>query len=147
MEVSDLVARLAELQIEQNSIIEQLANKARAIETKTEDKKQATQQKDTQIHTGDHVLLLTGGIKCNKGDRAKVTKVTDSSVHFTVLRNSHSTHKKHKNVKKIQQTWAAVQPQVRHHRRSRGAMSITGTKINKTGRHRNSPPKFQELRP
>ena len=105
MEVFELVARLAKLQIEQNDIIEQLANRAnRDIETETEDKKPEAQELDTEIHTGDHILLLTGGIKCSKGDRAKVTKVTSSSVHFTVIRNNHSTYKKHRNVQKIEQS-------------------------------------------
>jgi len=111
MDVSDLVAKLAKLQIEQDDIIQQLANRARDTESKTKDKKPKArtkdkkpeaQQEDTEIHPGDHVLLLTGGLLCNKGDRARVTKVTGSAVHFIVLRNSHNTYKKHKNVRKVQ---------------------------------------------
>ena len=104
--VSDLIAKLAQLQIEQDDIIQQLPNRARGTETKTKDKdkKPKAQEKDNEIHIGDHVLLLTGGLLCNKGDRARVTKVTNSAVHFIVLRNSHHTYKKHKNVRKVPQS-------------------------------------------
>jgi hypothetical protein len=107
MNVSDLIAKLAKLQIEQDDIIQQLANRARDTETETKDKdkdkKPKAQKEDNEIHKGDHVLLLTGGVLCKKGDRAQVTKVTHSAVHFHVLRNNHNTYKKHKNVQKIQQ--------------------------------------------
>ena len=89
-EVSDLLAQLAKLQIEQDDIIEKLKN----ISTET--------QGETEIRAGDHVVLLTGGVRCMKGDRALVTKVTKSSVHFTVLRNQHSTYKQHRNVQKTE---------------------------------------------
>ena len=67
------------------------------------DKKPRAQEEDTKIRKGDHVVLLTGGVLCSKGDKARVTKVTDSTVHFHVLRNNHYTYKKHKNVQKVQQ--------------------------------------------
>ena len=89
MNITDLIAQLSELQLEQNKILEQ-----RTGATKTE-------SEDT-IHIGDHVLLLTGGIRCIKGDKAQVTKVTTKTVvHFTVLRNKHNTYKRHRNVQKI----------------------------------------------
>ena len=91
MDISDLVKQLSQLQLEQNKIIEQITARATATPTEPED----------TIHIGDHVLLLTGGIRCIKGDRARVTKVTDSAVHFTVIRNKHNTYKKHRNVRKI----------------------------------------------
>ena len=94
-EISDLLTQLARLQLEQNDIIEQLAQKTAEIETGTQDK--------SEICVGDHVLLLTGGVRCVKGDRARVTKVTRSSVHFTVLRNQHNTYKQYRNIRKIQQ--------------------------------------------
>ena len=104
MNVSDLVAKLASLQIEQNNIIQQLADRAKDTEAETEeDKKPAAQKEDTEIHIGDHVLLLTGGVLCSKGDRARITKVTKSNVHFVVLRNNHHTYKKYKNVQKVSQ--------------------------------------------
>ena len=65
MNITDLIAQLSELQLEQNKILAQIA--ARTESTKAE-------PKDT-IHIGDHVLLLTGGIRCIKGDKARVTKV------------------------------------------------------------------------
>ena len=91
MNITDLIAQLSELQLEQNKILAQIA--ARTESTKAE-------PKDT-IHIGDHVLLLTGGIRCIKGDKAQVTKVTKTAVHFTVLRNKHNTFERHRNVQKI----------------------------------------------
>ena len=94
-EISDLLTQLARLQLEQNDIIEQLARKTAEIDIGVQD--------ESEIRVGDHVLLLTGGVRCIKGDRARVTKVTRSSVHFTLLRNQHNTYKQHRNVRKIQQ--------------------------------------------
>ena len=91
MNITDLIAQLSELQLEQNKILAQIA--ARTESTKAE-------PKDT-IHIGDHVLLLTGGIRCIKGDKARVTKVTKTAVHFIVLRNQHNMYKRHINVQKI----------------------------------------------
>ena len=77
MDIPALIKKLSQLQLEQNKIIEQITARATATPTEPED----------TIHIGDHVLLLTGGIRCIKGDRrARVTKVTDSAVHFTVIR-------------------------------------------------------------
>jgi transcription antitermination factor NusG len=90
MEVSDLIAQLAKLQLEQDTILARLAD----IASETQD--------ETEIRVGDHVTLLTGGVRCIKGDIARVTKVTNSSVHFTILRNGHSTYKQHKNVRRSQ---------------------------------------------
>jgi len=107
MEIPEIIAKLAKLQIEQNYLIRELSNKTRIAEDKklvdTEDKKPAPKEVNNKILVGDHVELLTGGILCNKDDRGLVTKVTESTVHFTVLRNKHNTHKKYKNVRKIQQ--------------------------------------------
>jgi len=91
MSIPDLVAQLSKLQLEQDKIIKQIAIRATATQTEPDD----------MIHIGDHVLLLSGGIRCIKGDKAKVTKVTDSAIHFTVLRNKHNTYKKHRNIQKI----------------------------------------------
>jgi len=91
MDIPALIEQLSKLQLEQNKIIEQIAARVTATPTEPED----------TIHIGDHVLLLTGGIRCIKGDKARVTKVTDSAVHFIVIRNKHNTYKKHRNVRKI----------------------------------------------
>ena len=99
MEIADIVAKLAKLQIEQNYLLRELSNKTTIVE----DKKPAPKPVNNKILVGDHVILLTGGILCNKGDKGLVTKVTDSTVHFTVLRNKHNTYKKYKNVSKVQQ--------------------------------------------
>jgi len=72
MNITDLIAQLSELQLEQNKILAQIATRTGA--TKTE-------SKDT-IHIGDHVLLLTCGIRCiKKGDKARVTKVMNHRTH------------------------------------------------------------------
>ena len=91
MDIPALIKQLSQLQLEQNKIIEQITARATATPTEPED----------TIHIGDHVLLLTGGIRCIKGDSARVTKVSDSAVHFTEIRNKHNTYKKHRNVRKI----------------------------------------------
>ena len=76
MNITNIIAQLSELQLEQNKILAQIA-RTRTGATKME-------SEDT-IHIGDHVLLLTGGIRCIKGDKAQVTEVTESAaVHFTV---------------------------------------------------------------
>ena len=103
MNVSDLVDQLAKLQIQQDDIIRQLKVRATDTEAETEEDKKPAAQADTEIRIGDHVLLLTGGVLCSKGDRARITKVTKSNVHFVVLRNNHYTYKKHKNVQKVSQ--------------------------------------------
>jgi hypothetical protein len=105
--VSDLIAQLAQLQLEQNNILAQLADIAaesqEGTETRTEGHVIPTESQDeTEIRIGDHVILLTGGVRCIKGDRARVTKVTGSSVFFTILRNQHNTYKRHSNVRKVQ---------------------------------------------
>lgn len=94
MEVSELLEQLARLQLEQDDIIQQLVRK-------TTGDTEATTTDNTEISVGDHIVLLTGGVRCIKGDRARVTKVTRSAVHFTVLRNQHSTYKQHRNVRKV----------------------------------------------
>jgi len=99
MEIADIVAKLAKLQIEQNYLIRELSKKTKIVEDKTP----APKPVNGKILVGDHVILLTGGILCNKGDKGLVTKVTDSTVRFTVLRNKHNTYKKYKNVRKVQQ--------------------------------------------
>ena len=95
MKVSDLIAKLQQLQIEQNKILDQLAGTNEPAERKP--------NKGENLQVGDHVVLFTSGIKCRKGDKALVTKVTTSAVHFTVLRNKHATYKRHRNVQKVQQ--------------------------------------------
>ena len=92
MNISDFIKQLSQLQLKQDKIIEQILA---AKDTTT------SMEPEDRIHIGDHVLLLTGGIRCIKGDRARVTKVTESTVHFTVIRNNHNTYKKRRNVQKI----------------------------------------------
>jgi hypothetical protein len=104
MNASDLIAKLAKLQIEQDDVIHQSANRAEDAETETKDKKPAARETDIEIHKGDHVLLLTGGVLCSEGDRARITKVTDSAVCFVVLSDNHHTHKTPKNVRKMPPT-------------------------------------------
>jgi hypothetical protein len=103
MDVSALIAQLAKLQLEQDYIIAQLASIA--AEPQGEPANIAVESQDeTEIRVGDHVILLTGGVRCIKGDTARVTKVTNSSVFFTIIRNQHNTYKQHRNVRKIQPT-------------------------------------------
>lgn len=97
MEISDLLKKLKNLQIEQDKVIAEISLRTSSLT------KQPSPPKDedpNKIRIGDHVTLLTGGIKCRKGDVAKVTSVSPSSISFVVLRNSHRTYRKPKNVKK-----------------------------------------------
>ena len=96
MNVSDLVAKLQQLQIEQNNILDQLAGMNEPAERKP------NTTKGENLKVGDHVVLLTSGINFQKGDKVLVTKVTTSSVHFTLLHNKHATYKRHRNVQKVQ---------------------------------------------
>ena len=84
MNESQLIAKLQELQIEQQDIINQLL---RNNESK-------------QLKPGDQIVLLTSGRNCRKGDTAEVSKVTSKTVHFKVNRNGHITYKKLSNVRK-----------------------------------------------
>ena len=102
MDVSELIAQLTKLQLEQNKIFEQLAVISDTDKThKTADKKPRATDNNEDLKIGDHVILLTGGTRCKKGDKARVTKIADSAVHFVVLRNDHHTYKKHWNVRKV----------------------------------------------
>jgi hypothetical protein len=74
MNITDLIAQLSELQLKQNKILAQIATRTGATKIESED----------TIHIGDHVLLLTGGIRCIKGNKAQVKKVTKTAIHFTV---------------------------------------------------------------
>ena len=58
MDISDLIATLAKLQIEHDNIIQQLANRASATATAIQykDKKPNAQEADTKIRRGDHVI-------------------------------------------------------------------------------------------
>ena len=105
MNISELITKLTKLQLEQDDVIRQLTTIARDTETNTKnkDQKPKSHEKDTVTHAGDHVLLLTGGVLCRKGDTARVTKTTTSVVHFVALRNNHHVHKKYKNVRKAHQ--------------------------------------------
>ena len=54
-----------------------------------------------KIIVEDHVVLLTGGVLCNKGNKGLVTKDTNSTVHFTVQFTKHNTHNKYRNIHKV----------------------------------------------
>ena len=106
MEVADIIKRLQELQIEESFLLAELASRETANgssrpRTLPVSRRQNKTQDKTQLKVGDEVLLLTGGVKCRKGDTATVTKVSPKSIHFTVHRNGHTTYKLPKNVQRI----------------------------------------------
>ena len=102
MDVSNLIAQLTKLQLEQNKILEQLAVISNTDKTQnTVDKKHRATDINEDLKIGDHGILLTGGTRCKKGNKARVTKITDLAVHFVVLRNDHHTYKKHWNAQKV----------------------------------------------
>ena len=81
----ELIEKLTNLQLEQQVLIEELRKRTK------------TNHKD--IQAGETVVVLTSGIRCNIGDKAKVTKVTKAYVHVQVLRTGQNTHRKRKNIK------------------------------------------------
>ena len=104
-----LIRELKELRIEQSVLTRQVSvldNKINSLEkqihTIAQPKSRHSTESDLQI--GDIIVLLTKGVRCRKGDRARVTKVNPlpypGTVHFTVLHNKHTTYKKRSNVKK-----------------------------------------------
>ena len=106
MDISSLVNKLKELQIEQDNILQQIQainelDTNRGTTGIPASNRAHPQSTSTRLKTGDHVTLLTGGIKCNKGDIARITKITDKWVHFVVLRNNQESYKKSRNVRKI----------------------------------------------
>ena len=90
----------------------QLASKqAQPTNTQPKPKKEPTEAKPAkasggvasqELKPGDNIILLTGGIVARKGDKARVTRVSDTAIHFVIDRNDHSTYKRHKNVRKVQ---------------------------------------------
>ena len=106
MEISSLVDKLRELQIEQDIILQQIQaiSESDAHEDTTEAPAQNSthpRSTNTGLKVGDHVTLLTGGIRCNKGDIARITSITDKWVNFIVLRNNQESYKKSRNLRKI----------------------------------------------
>ena len=106
MDISSLVDKLKELQIEQDQILQQIQaiNESDTNRHTTEGpalNRARPRSTSTRLHTGDHVTLLTGGIKCSKGDIARITRITDKWVHFIVLRNNQESYKKPRNVRKV----------------------------------------------
>ena len=106
MEVADIIKRLQQLQLEESNLLAELAARERDIEAPrahpqlpSQRRNRATDRK--QLEIGDKVLLLTGGVRCRKGDTATVTKVSPKTIHFTVHRTGHTTHKRVENVRKI----------------------------------------------
>ena len=106
MDISSLVDKLKELQIEQDKILQQIRviNESDTNRHKSEgptSTRAGPRNTSTSLSVGDHVTLLTGGIKCNKGDIARITRITDKWVHFVVLRSNQESYKKQRNVRKI----------------------------------------------
>ena len=91
MAIVDIVAKLAKLQIEQNYLIRKLSNKTKFVEDKTP----APVPVNSKILVGYHVILLTGSILCNKGDKgrsptvlANLDKIEWEEIHRN-MRNVH----------------------------------------------------------
>ena len=106
MEVADIIKRLQELQIEESNLLAELASRERNNEALRAYPQHPSQRPNrandkNQIKIGDKVLLLTGGVRCRKGDTATVTKVSPKTIHFTVHRTGHATYKRVENVKRI----------------------------------------------
>ena len=99
MNIAEIIKRLRELQIEQNTLIDKL----HSIHSGSEDDQHLQRTDDDCIQIGDKVRLNTGGVRCRVGDEAIVTKCNEKTVHFRVTRNGHHSYKKISNVTKIQE--------------------------------------------
>ena len=53
------------------------------------------------LQTGDIIVLLTAGVRIRKGDKARVTEIKGSTVHFKVLKNQVQSYRMIKNVRKV----------------------------------------------
>ena len=106
MKVADIIKQLQELQIEESTLLAELAQReagngaSESYSLPNNQRKNKTRRKK-QIGVGDEVLLLTGGVKCRKGDKATVTKIGPKTAHFTVHRNGHTTYTLVENVRRI----------------------------------------------
>ena len=117
--MNDLIRELKELRIEQSQLVQQvynLDNKINNLEnriqnvtqrkptSKTDVQPKSGPSEESDLQVGDIVVLLTKGVRCRKGDRARVSKITSfpyaCTVYFIVLRNNHNTHKNRTNVRK-----------------------------------------------
>ena len=94
MEINQLIEELQKLHLEQGQIIKEIISRA-------SEQPEPPKEDPDRIQIGDHVKLLTGGLKCKKGDIAEVTSVSPSSISFVVLRNNYRTYRKPKNVQKV----------------------------------------------
>ena len=108
MDTSEIIQRLRDLQIEQNKLFRELDRRYKQPKSEPTDQPaenpgdRNTPPAATEgLEVGDTIVLLMNGLRCKKGDKAKVVRITDSAVHFTVLKNGHSTYKKPKNVRKV----------------------------------------------
>ena len=91
MKEEELIKELRRLNIRQAQIIEQLHELPR--------NKPSTL--DTELKPGDTVILLTKGVRSNKGDRGTTTRVTNKRVHIKLTPTGHHVTRKKKNVKKL----------------------------------------------
>lgn len=110
--MNNLISELQELRIEQSTLIHKISvldKRIKCLENQVHGQKVAQPKSErtekTDIQTGDTIVLLTKGACCRKGDKAKVTKISDfpyaNTVYFTVLHNGNNTYKKRSNVKKV----------------------------------------------
>ena len=106
MEVADIIKRLQELQIEENTLLAELMSRGTGdglsrSRTLPPSQRENRAQDRRRVKVGDDILLLTGGVRCRKGDKATVTKVSPKSIHFTVHRNGITTYKRPENIQRI----------------------------------------------
>ena len=108
MSTSNIIERLSKLQLEQNSLIAQLINqnnkKVPNIKGGLKPPKQKSSEKNesgknSSIKVGDHIILLTNGVRSKKGDEATVLDIKGKTIKLVVNRNGHNTYRKSHNVR------------------------------------------------
>jgi hypothetical protein len=98
MNTTDIIERLQQLQIEQNELFAQLTTP----EAKSKGVVKNNSEEGNELKIGDHITLLSSGVRSKKGDTARVTATKGKTVKFVVVRNGHSTHRKRNNVRKVE---------------------------------------------
>ena len=124
MSTSDIIKRLSKLQLEQNTLIAQLIKqnnkevpsiKGGLKPPKHKSAEDSGSGSNDSIKVGDHITLLTNGVRSKKGDEATVFDIKGKTVKFVVNKNGHNTYRKIHNVHKA---YRATQLHLhRHHHR------------------------------
>ena len=60
----------------------------------------APKRASEELKEGDHIVLLTPGVRVKKGETATITEIKGNTIHFITNHTRRRSHKKAHNVKK-----------------------------------------------